>query len=486
MSFRNSFLVLLFGGTLGMFLLREQQREALEWFDSVHREFLKANPAPGEAAPALAAPAIIFGRLDDVDQKNRIFETWPLGQGDWQVILQNLSGYQPKTVAVAATLPFDKAGSGLEGASKTIPRLITAAAVSVATGDGGQTLPEGLPVLQVSGPVSRIPAFKSIRSPAIPGVPGAGDIDMQPREQDLSIEGDWCRVPMLARIGDKVVPALALRALMEWAAVPADKVTVRPGKAIIAGPSLRIPIDDSGFFRYYVSLAPEVPSLNADVFALTREQAQNSIPPHDRAILAALPQSLLWIGHDNVAKRVLKDPNGTLRSPAYLTARALAAIQTARYMRPLPPSHHWIAPAATLLFCLWLTHWRKSRLWPGAFIAAVALAAVSLYFYRSDDLWIPLVPSLAILAATLVLSCLLPARPTRRSLDAATPDRRTRTAPLPVAPTGPPPPHASVIESITELAAAPPSAETAAAPEVPTNNTGPPQAGRKRKKKRGR
>lgn len=484
MSFRNSFLVLLFGGTLGMFLLREQQRGTLEWFDSGHREFLEANPASDRTPASPAAPAVIFGRLDDVDQKNKVFETWPPGQGDWQVLLQNLSGYQPGAVAVAATLPFDKAGSGLETAAKGIPRLITAAHASVAAGDGAQTLPDALPVLKVNGSVRNIPEFKSIRPPALGSIAGAGDIDMLPRQEKLSIEGDWCRVPMLARLGEKVVPALALRALMEWASVPAAAVTVLPGVAITAGPSLRIPIDEAGCFRYFLSLAPGVPALNADVFALTRDQALTNLPPDDpqRSILAALPQSLLWIGHDNAAERLLQLPNGTPVSPAALTARALAAIQTARYMHPLPPSRQWIAPAGTLLFCLWLTHWRKSRLWPGAFLAAVAIGGISLYLYRSSDLWMPLVPSLAMLAATVLLSFLLPARGVRPVPDPEPPKTRTRSArpvgepePAPVAAAPSPsagPPGEPVVNPLPEPSAPPPGAG------------GKPPHGRKGKKRR--
>jgi len=460
-----------------MFLLREQQRGTLEWFDSAHRGFLKANPAPGQASPSLAAPAVIFGRLDDVDQKNRVFEAWPPGQGDWQVVLQNLSGYQPKAVAVAATLPFDKAGSGLEAAAKGISRLITAAAASVAAGDGAQTLPAELPVLQVTGSVRNIPEFKSIRPPAIPAASGAGDIDMQPRQERLTIEGDWCRVPMLARLGEKVVPALALRALLEWASVPAAEVSVLPGVAITAGRTLRIPIDDGGFFRYFVSLAPHVDAVNVDVFALTRDQALANLPPEDpqRNILAALPKSLLWIGHDNAASRVLKHPNGTLVSPAYLTASALAAIHTARHMHPLPPPYQWIAPAATLLFCLWLTHWRKSRLWPGAFLAAVALAGVSLYLYRTRDLWMPLVPSIAMLVATLVLSFLLPARGIPRVPAAELPKTRTRSAlPRGTAAPDPGPPPPPLTESLTE----PGDAES---PPPPAAQVRQPQQSRKKR-----
>lgn len=412
MSFRNTLLVLLFGGTLGMALLREQPHGTLEPLDRVHREFLKANPAEGRA-PAAEHPSIVFARLDDGDQQRPVFSSWPLNEADWQIILQNLPGYEPKVTALDMELTFPKASGPLDAAAKSVRSLCVLPLLSASPADGAPALPPTLPVLKVTGPIAAIPEFKSVRESPLPGQSGAGRIDLVPKDQAPQVDGDWCRVPMLARLGDKVVPTLALRALLAWAEVPVEDVTVNmtPGAAITAGKKLRIEVDGGGFFRFYISLAPQVPSVNADAFVLTREQSVKNLPEDSRdrqVLLGNLKGGLLWLGLNDVNSRTLKEPGGTPVSPSDLTARAIAVIQTNTQLLPLSPHLQWIAPAGTLLFCVWLTHWRKSRLWPGAVVAAVALVAVSLWLYRQDRLWLPLCPSLALVLATLVLSYLLP------------------------------------------------------------------------------
>ncbi|HWB02032.1 MAG TPA: CHASE2 domain-containing protein [Verrucomicrobiales bacterium] len=429
MIVRNSLLVLLFGGVLGGFCLREQQRGTLDGFDKKHREFLKANVSSGGPVNSMETAAVVFARVDDKDQSKRVFETWPLGEGDWQIILQNLPGYTPRAVALGVPLRFSKAGAGLETSAKAIPGLVVAVEASTAAGDGPQALPDSVPVLKVNGSPARIPEFKSIKPSPVAGAAAPVEIDLVSRDRKISVDGDWCRVPLLARQGDKVVPMLALRVLLEWAKVSPKDVTVRPGFQITDGKDLHIPIDDGGFFRYFLSLAPEVPAVNADDFVLARDQTLEELPTDDprRGALLALKERILWFGEDNVAARTLKKPNGTPVSPAELTAGAIAAIQTDSYMRPLAPDFQWVPVAATLFFCLWLTHWRKSRLLPGAFVVAVALVGVSLHLYRQDHQWMPIGPSLAVLGATVVISFLLPSR-TGRETEEATPPATRRTA----------------------------------------------------------
>jgi hypothetical protein len=425
MSFRNTLLVLLFGGTLGMALLREQPRGTLEPLDRVHREFLKANPGEGRA-PAAEHPSIVFARLDDGDLERPVFSTWPLSEGDWQIILQNLPGYEPRVTALNTELAFPKAAGALEGAAKSVRGLCVAPLLSASPGDGSQTLPPSLPVLKVNGSRAAIPEFKSLREAPLPGLAAAGRIDMLPKDQMPAVEGDWCRVPMLARMGENVVPTLALRALLAWADVPPEDVTVTPGAAITAGKALRIEIDEAGFFRFFISLAPPVPAVNADAFVLSRDQSAAHLPEDSRdrdTLLKNLKGGLLWLGLNDVKSRTLREPGGTPVSPSDLTARAIAVIQTNTHLLPLPANLQWITPAVTLFFCVWLTHWRKSRLWPGALVAAIALIGVSLWFYRRDHLWLPLGPSLALVAATLILSYLLPSRKSKGQPEAET--RRT-------------------------------------------------------------
>ena len=430
MRFRNTLLVLLFGGTLSMALLREQPRGTLEPFDRAHREFLKANPGT-DAAPVPEHPAIVFGRLDDGDLERPVFASWPLNESDWQIILQNLPGYEPKVTAIAMKLTFPKAAGDLEKAAQNLPGLCVSPLLSVSPGDGSQSLPPSLPVLKTTGSIEAIPEFKSLRDAPLPGAAAADEIDMLPTGGGITLDGDWCRVPMLARMGDKVVPTLVLRALLTWSGASLEEVTVQPGAAITAGKSLRIEIDEAGCFRFYLSLAPPVPSVNADAFVLTKEQSMAHLRDDDpqRPLLAGLKGSLLWLGLDDASSRSLKLPNGSPVSRAELTARAIAAIQTRSHLLPLAPQFQWITPAATLFFCVWLTHWRKSRLWPGALVAIIGLIGVSLWLYRRDHLWLPLGPSLALVLATLLLSYLLPAPKRKGASDAGT--RKTVRSTLP-------------------------------------------------------
>jgi hypothetical protein len=434
MRFRNTLLTLLFGGTLGMLLLREQPRLTLEPFDKVHREFLQANPGEGRA-PATALPSTVLVRMDDGDLPVQVFSDWPLSAGDWMTILQNVTDYEPKVTALDSTLTFPKAEGLLKTAAEAVPGLCLPALLSYSPADGSSSLPPALPVLKTIDAIDAIPEFKSVREPPLPGTWAAGKIDMLPAGQGMTVEGDVCRVPLLARMGDKVVPTLALRSLLAWAGVPVEEVTVVPGKEIRAGKALRIEIDEAGFFRYYLSLAPDVSSVKVDSFALTKEQAAQHERPDVFARLQGIKGSLLWLGVDDVDSRVFKLPGGTPVSSSDLTARAIAVIQTNRHLLPLPGQWQWIAPAATLMFCVWLTHWRKSRLWPGALAAAIALMGVSLWLYRRDHLWLPLAPSLGLLAATLVLSYILPVpkpksspeSPTRRTMRTSPTRTRTRT-----------------------------------------------------------
>jgi hypothetical protein len=424
MSIRNTLLVLLFGGVTGTLLLREQQRGTLEPLDRAHREFLKANPDPARAHRTATEPTVVFARMDDIDQPNKVFAGWPLTAADWQIILQNLPGYAPATIALAAPLPPRPAAPALEEAAKNLPGLLVGAQASSMAGDGGKEIPPALPVLTVRGSTDAIPALASLNLPAVPGIPGVERIEFAPKDRRLSVDGDSCRVPMLARMGEKVVPSLALRALMEWAHVTPANLQVQMGVAISSGTKLRIPIDEGGFFRYFLSLAPQVPAVNADEFVLSKP-APGTAPAPGMPVAEGAEKargSLLWVGYDDKASRNLKLPNGSPVSPSELTARALAAIQTGAFMRPLNFQQQWVAPAVALVFCLWLAHWRKS--W--ALLAAAGLAGASLYLYRERQEWMPIGPSLGIVGATTLLAFILPPPP-RRGKPAIIPGTRTAT-----------------------------------------------------------
>ena len=473
MSWRNTILYLLFGGTLAVFLHREQERGTFERFDRAHREFLKANPGTVGGVLSVRGPSIVMARLDDVDQTNRVFDGWPLTGGDWEVILQNLKDYAPRHTAIAATLIVDSAGEGLKLAAQALPGGLTVPCTVGATAAGEVVLPDALPVLTCRYPVTKVPEFRALTPPGLPGLAGAGEIDLAPRESRLTVDGDWCRVPMLARHGNRLVPTVALRALLAWAEVKPEDVRVVPGVAVVAGRALRIPIDEGGFFRCYLSLTPEVPALNADTFVVPRAQAESLLREGspERAVLGAVSGSLVWLAHDDQASRRFRLPSGTPVSAGELTARAMAAIQSGRYMRPLEPARQWGVEVLTLLMGCWLVHWRRSLVWPAVVVLLLALLAASLAVYRSGQEWLALVPPGGVLLASAVLGVLLPRTGRRVAAQAAaTATRRSATihlspATAPAAPIVMPGAATETIDRPAEPAATGVAPDQSAAPE---------------------
>ena len=433
MSWRNTILYLLFGGTLAAFLHREQERGTFERFDRAHREFLKANPGAVGGVLSSRGPSIVLARLDDVDQTNRVFEGWPLTGGDWEVVLQNLKDYGPRHTAIAAPLLVESPALGLKQAAEALPGGLTVPCAVSASAAGEVVLPDSLPVLTCSYPANRVPEFRALTPQSMPGLVGTGEIDLAPREGRLTVDGDWCRVPMLARYGNRLVPTVALRALLAWAEVKPEDVRVVPGVAIVAGRALRIPIDEGGFFRCYLSLTPEVPALNADTFVVPKAQAESLLREGspERSVLGAVTGALVWMAHDDQASRRFRLPSGTPASAGELTARALAAIQSGRYMRPLEPVRQWGAEVLALLAGCWLVHWRRALVWPAVLVLLLGLLAASLAIHQSGQEWLALVPPAGILLAAAVLAVLLPRSGKRAASEGpATTTGRGSTIPL--------------------------------------------------------
>ncbi len=414
MSPRLSLLLALGAAAIGVLLHREQQRGTFETFDRKHREFLSANPGQAEWNSMAEKPQIVLARLDDPDLPlaQRAFEAWPPRADEWQVVLQNLTAWQPRAVACAVPPTVENPSPGFLTTLAAVPGL-TGALEAVAALNPNftpPTLPERLPVLQVEGASAGIPEFDSLRPPPLPISLGIGDVDLSGKGQKISIEGEWCLVPLLARTGTAVVPTLALRSLLAWSGIPPEKLTVQPGTAILGPKGTVIPIDDSGCFRFYAPLAERTASVQADEFLFTRAQAETTYPPGsvERAALEAVRGSLIWLGTDDQAARTLKLPDGNTASPADLITRALAAIQTGRFLRPLPPWWQAAPQGVAILFGLWLVRWKRRNVWKGVAIGALALLTASLLAFQTNHTWIPLAPALLQLAFAGITGLLLP------------------------------------------------------------------------------
>jgi len=408
---RSTLLWLLCGGILGLLLLREQERGTFAQWDDRQRDLMARHPWSGGASAGGEA-AVVLGRLDDRDREERVFAEWPLSQGDWQVLLQNVKDYRPRQTVVGSGV-VGPGMAGLADAAREIPRLTVAAPVSAVAAAGVGELGSDWPVLACEGGVDGIPAVGKVLPLALPGAPGAGELDLGKRADRVSVDGENCRVPLLMRVGDRVVPAVVLRAVMEWLGIPGGDVRVIPGVAVQLGDSFRIPIDAAGGFTYHRPFAPVVPSFGADVFALPRDQVEAVVSPGERALLGRLPDVLLWLGEDDVAGRRLAMGDGEWISPSAVMAQAVAVIQTGRWVKPAGQRQQWMVAGLVLLAGVWLIHWPRWLVLPGISAVAASLAAAGWHRFHVEGEWFPAVPAAGLLALAGLLAFLLPraARP---------------------------------------------------------------------------
>ena len=411
MSRRLTLLLLLGAAAFGVLLHREQQRGTFERFDRKHRDFLRANPGQAQWSTLAEEPQVMLARLDDPDlpPAQRAFDAWPPRPDEWQVLLENLAAWQPRAVSLGLSPGVEQASPGFLATWAGVPGLCQGVAGTAAFGTGFPPpgLPPGLPVLPVQGERSGIPEFESLTPLGLPGRVGVGEIDLG---QKVTVEGEWCRVPLLARTGTRVVPTLALQALLTWSGTPPDQLIVKPGSAILGPKGLTIPIDETGCFRFYLPLSARAGAIQADEFLFGRTQAENTYQPgsRERESLDAVTGSLVWLGVDDQSARLYKLPDGNLVSAADLTTRALAAIQTGRFVRPLPRWWQVVPQAVAALFGLWLVGWKRRNLWKGAAIGALVLLTASLLAFQTNHSWIPLAPALLQLAAAFIIGVLLP------------------------------------------------------------------------------
>jgi hypothetical protein len=403
---RNTLLWLLCGGILGLLLMREQERGTFVEWDGRQRDLMARHPwAAGYVA--VREPAVVLGRLDDRDREERVFEQWPLTQGDWQVLLQNLKDYGPRQTVVGSGV-VGPGTAGLADAARAIRGLTVAAPVSAVALGGGSGLPLDWPVLECAGPVQAIPEVGRVLPPALPGALGAGELDLGQKRDRVAVDGESCRVPLVLRVGDRVVPGVVLRAVMEWQGVSPGEVRVIPGVAVQVGAGVRIPVDAAGGFTYHRPFAPRVPVFGADLFSLPKAQVESVVGEPERALLGRLPGSLLWIGEDDLAGRRLVTADGEQLSPAAVMAQAVAVIQTGRYVQPAQRRRQWMVAGIALLVGAWLIHWPRWLVLPGISAAGAALAAAGWHRFHVEGEWFPAIPAAGVLALCGLLAFLLP------------------------------------------------------------------------------
>ncbi len=406
----------------------------------------------GNAGDRIRDPSLTVIRIDDSYEPLRIGgdENVPndgtLSRLDYATILAFVAKFQPRSVAFLPTPSFDENIilnktdiAPLKDAAMKLPRLIVASTVSDDGEKAKESAPLAYPALKVEGDASSILTFtRTVRYPD-PQILANGVAAFRTIEsaRDLT-SGGIIRIPLVARRGEQVVASIVLAAVAHHAGVPLDQVVVklddgRPHLRI--GEAYEVPIARDGTFlvparngldermKSHVRDAEgktreveHLASLTADELAYTGEESDEiakRILANFQSRFESLKENLVVIGFDRTADRRIPTEAGETLSETNLLARAIATIQSGRYIHWWPAWGRWLAVALLVLLASALFRLPRAKLVPAALVAGLAFFAVKVLVFSATLAWTPPFVLLSLFALILVIGLIVPGGPER-------------------------------------------------------------------------
>jgi len=221
-----------------------------------------ANGAKSKRGPA--APAVVaIG-----DDPERVFQSSPLSQVDYAVILKNLQRLGVKRAALGVVMAWGEsdplARAALDRQMGGFESLVTATPLT----RGATSEPVPGAFLRASLPLDRVRGNAALL-PVVNRLPVPGTVLGDGRElagfTELESEAPSGALPLLARWDDRVVLAFPLVALLADRGLSVDDLDVRLGHALQLGKDgPLVPLDAFGRFAAGAAKFPPAPSIAAE------------------------------------------------------------------------------------------------------------------------------------------------------------------------------------------------------------------------------
>ena len=272
------------------------------------------------------------------DSEDSVIQDWPPSPLDYAVILNNLKQYDPELIAIEPSLEFSDRAEGLVETLRTAclafnqeSLLLSAVCQMDQSIDPSTEKGENFfdVIDSVNGNTDNIPEFTRINSLpnqrfAAMGLPIAFTrIDLADNNYD---EGIYT-FPLIAKIGDKIVPSFVLKAIMLDLEIKADQVIINMGNNIELGDKKIIPIDNGGHVQIYPALQEELSIEKINLL---------TVPPSDldSENKSLLGKRIILIGNNQNSENIKNIPfrNNSRISNAEQMALAISTIQSGLFI----------------------------------------------------------------------------------------------------------------------------------------------------------
>jgi len=410
---------LLLAAVTTFFLQREPNGGALASFNQGYLDWLAANAGGKIERPAVTLVQVDSEELEKDDLDPRL---------DWAVILEGLDAYEPKAVGIVPSLNWETSDFLAEGALKKwirrMPEMVLGATFSTAASDKGKDID-----------VSKYPLIENITGDTAP-IPDAKQLVAGP-DDELMINGrpaftgielaestepgpNGIPIPLLARVGDKVVASFVLQTILSYEELSAADVTVKlapSGSRLKIGDKHNVPIDSAGNLTVYHGMHGAIPELDIYALALSLKPFE-TVPELQEKVdelqevtpetIESLKHNAVVVGYDEEALQRFELPTGEKITRTELLAMAVATIQSGRHIVSWPAWVQWVSWAALALLGLFFLSGSRMRGIAGGFLALVAYAIFCIVYFQSTLAWTPPLPAVGICAAITLAGLLLP------------------------------------------------------------------------------
>jgi hypothetical protein len=295
--------------------------------------------------------------LVEIDDSNLASKPWPWTPLDFTLFFQATLPLQPDVLAIDEVLDWNRFALP-EDHQRKLPQyemvlrdyILRSPRVLLGAELGYPPDPEVIPPLQqapllrnVTGNIREIPEFTAVEQEPAESFRLSSTIGF------INLPANHRRfnsVPLVFNYRGQITPSFTLQAVMLWAKLTPDDITVQTGSHIALGDKLRIPIDAAGRMR--VNFGSPRTKFSLEDLVLATDPSQAGRKP--KVPIDQIKNSIVLLSRTDAASRTLSFATGRTGAPGQLFAAAIATIQSQSFIRPSPLwAHGAVLAAFTIL-----------------------------------------------------------------------------------------------------------------------------------------
>ena len=329
------------------------------------------------------------------NSEDSVLQDWPPSPLDFAVMLNNLKKYNPGLIAIEPSLEFPNSPDGLVETLRTTclnfkkDSLLFSAICQMdqsvnSTKDKGKKFFDVLK--NVNGNTKSIPEFtKTTSMPdqrfAAMGIPIAFTaIDLTQKNSEIN----QYKFPLIAKVGNEIIPSFVLKALMLETNTSPDQVLVNLGEKITLNENKIIPIDAGGHVEIYPALQKELPKEKINLLTTPSNELSEKSK-------SSLNNRIILIGNNNVKNITFR--NDDFISNAEFMALAISTIQSGLFISELSPTKEFIIWMIIIILGALIINTKSSKALPRIGLLIIIYLSFNMILFQSNGQWVsPIIP----------------------------------------------------------------------------------------------